>query len=175
MSLCRSVAWLTCVPPTHAQELYTTEVFQQGLQWLNLSDNELETLPDELVHLEKLVWLNVSQNFLSALPTGLLHIQSLSELILQGKKSTRHTMIYMALVGNRLPSIPSDICKLTQLAKLNLKCNKLKELPGELGGLTNLTDLDVSQNELVTLPPALFGAAKLTMLNISENRIQYAI
>ena len=44
-------------------------------------------------------------------------------------------LIEIDLSGNKIGQVPDEICVLTKLQDLNLKCNRLKELPSNIGHL----------------------------------------
>ena len=59
------------------------------------------------------------------------------------------------LGGNRLLSVPADVCALPQLQQLHLEGNRLPALPEALGELRALRALHVGRNLLSALPRGL--------------------
>jgi len=73
------------------------------------------------------------------------------------------------LSENPIPSLPSDISKLSALTDLNCSCLKLKTLPPEIGDLPQLMCLDLSYNELKNLPETMVRLTSLNSLFLSAN------
>ncbi len=108
-----------------------------GATELNLSFNELSTLPPEIGQLTSLTKLNLGNNQLSTLPPELLQLTSLTML---------------GLSFNELSTLPPEIGQLTNLTELYLINNQLTTLPPEIGQLTKLEALRLDDNPL-TSPP----------------------
>lgn len=72
---------------------------------------------------------------------------------------------------NQLGALPSELCRLANLACLDVSENRLEVLPDELGGLVSLTDLHLSQNFLESLPDGIGALSKLTILKVDQNRL----
>ena len=81
---------------------------------LDLSDNELESLPSEICQLTSLKELDLSYNALSSLPSEIGQLTNLTSLNLD---------------ANSLSSLPAEISQLTSLTSLWLGSNELEELP----------------------------------------------
>ena len=103
------------------------------VQDLNLSGNQLGTIPPENGGLTSLVTLDLSDNQLTGLPDALLQLDHLTDLNLS---------------GNQLGTIPPEIGGLTSLVILDLSDNRLTGLPSELRQLRQLDSLDLSSNQL---------------------------
>lgn len=104
---------------------------------LDLSGNNLTTLPPEIGLLTKLYQLNLSNNNLTSLPTEIGKLTSLTQL-----------MVYK----NQLTALPPEIGNLTNLNILYISDNKLTTLPPEVSKLTKLTILDIRGNDITTPP-----------------------
>ena len=104
---------------------------------LEISMNQLKTLPAEIGKLTNLTTLDLSYNELKRLPAEIGKLTNLTTLDLS---------------INELKRLPAEIGKLTNLTLLDLSENQLKTLPAEIGKLTNLTTLDLSGNPLETPP-----------------------
>lgn len=115
-------------PDTHS--LFSIGKLAQ-LQFLNLSRNELKTIPSSvlgaLVQLKKLdlagMWLQTA-----------LHYSTLFQ-----SKFTLSVII----VDNKLVALPYNIHKLSMLKSLRLHCNRLTVLPRELMHLSSLKALSI--------------------------------
>jgi small GTP-binding protein len=120
---------------------------------LNLSDNQLATLPLELFELTNLTQLNLSGNKLTALPQAIFQLTNLEQLNLS---------------GNKLTDLPPEIFTLTSLIKLDLSSNNLTDLPQEILQLKELTELDLSGNQLTILPQEITLLTRLEKLYLKD-------
>lgn len=125
------------------------------LNFLQISNTRLSSLPEDLGNLLHLKTLDLHRNSLQELPSS---IGLLSELKI------------LDLSGNELKTLPSTLGEISSLQTLNLNCNKLTVLP-ELKRLTNLARLDVSHNQLGDLPQSLYELEHLAEVHASNNNI----
>jgi hypothetical protein len=142
-------AGLTTFPP---------EIFDLAdtLEILDLSGNELSSLPDELPRLRRLRIVFASNNRFTELPEVLGRCPNL-EMV--GFKSNRiHTVS-----GAALPP---------RLRWLILTDNAIEMLPPEIGRCTRLQKLALAGNRLTALPAEMAHCRVLELLRISANRLQ---
>ena len=100
---------------------------------LNLSNQNLTTLPKSVLQNTKLEILDISNNNLTgALPAEIKNLKNLRVLTAN---------------NNQMTGIPAEIGQLQNLEVLNLANNQLTGLPYELGNLKNLKLLDLSGND----------------------------
>ncbi len=123
---------------------------------LDLSRNQLTSLPPETGKLANLTQLDLSRNQLTSLPPEIGKLANLTGL---------------GLNENQLLSLPPEIGKLANLARLYINENQLSSLPPEIGKLANLTGLGLSRNQLLSLPPEIGKLANLTLLCLNENQL----
>src|SRR3989304_6089190 len=124
---------LTSLPP-----IFNTDPFIKRLTKLDISRNQLTSLPAEIGGLQALQRLNVYNNRLTSLPEEIGRLQALQRL---------------NVYNNRLTSLPGEIGRLQALQELNVASNWLTSLPGEIGGLQALQILCVSYNYTLTGVP----------------------
>ncbi|XP_040604971.1 platelet glycoprotein Ib alpha chain [Mesocricetus auratus] len=127
------------------------------LDTLDLSHNNLQSLPFLGRALPALTTLDISFNQLGSLSPGVLEgLSQLQELYLQ---------------NNNLKSLPPGLLvSVTNLKKLNLANNKLRELPpGLLDGLEMLNTLYLQGNWLRTIPKGFFGTLLLPFVFLHAN------
>ena len=98
---------------------------------LDLSGNQLTSLPAEIGNLTILLVLDLSHNNLSSLPAIIGSLPNLT---------------YLYLSHNQLSSLPVEIGSLTSLLDLNLSHNNLSSLPVEMSNLGGLQLLDIGHN-----------------------------
>jgi internalin A len=150
---------------------------KEGWLDLNLSDNQLTSLPPEIVKLTNLTSLDLSRNQLTSLPPEIAKLSNLINLDLRRNQLTilpleisRLTKLtYLDLGSNQLTILPPEIARLTKLTRLDLRRNHLTSLPPEIGSLTNLIRLDLWSNQLTSLPPEITRLSNLANLDLSDN------
>lgn len=125
------------------------------LDYLQLENNQLQTLPNSIDKLVNLSFLQLSQNQLQQLP------QSIGSL---------GTLEYLNIDENKLDSLPSNIVNLKNLRTLFCGKNPVKKLPLEFQKLTNLEFLSLSNNpNLVEIPAEITkNLRNLTLLAVYD-------
>lgn len=99
---------------------------------LDLSNQNVEKIPEYVFGLKNLEELNVSNNQLTgAIQAEIRHLVNLKVLNAS---------------NNQMTGVPAEIGQLRNLEVLNLSNNQLTGLPYELGNLKNLKTLDISGN-----------------------------
>lgn len=163
---------------------FPREIFQlaDSLEILDLSGNQLSTLPDDLPRLHKLRVVFCSDNRFTELPEVLGQCQQLSMI---GFKANRISHVspkalppllrWLILTDNALTSLPSEIGQCTQMQKLMLAGNQLCDLPKELAHCTRLELLRISANQLNALPEWLLNMPRLTWLAFAGNPFTQAL
>ncbi|KAJ1931886.1 hypothetical protein EC988_009641, partial [Linderina pennispora] len=119
------------------------EAVENGNSQIDLSDLQLESVPDELAELRDLVVLTPSH--------------------------TLATDLELMLTSNRLRAFPMAVCELTNLTTLLISDNRITHLPPEIGNLANLRELSVASNKLTVLPYELTKLTRLEILNLAAN------
>ncbi len=109
---------------------------------LDLSSNQLTTLPESLSEFKALRRLDLQDNRLTTLPESLGQLASLQTLLLD---------------HNELTKLPKSLGRLSALRTLALQNNRLTTLPQELGQLTQLTELFLHDNPGLGLPAEALG------------------
>ena len=146
---------------------------------IDLSRNNLTSLPPEIGQLTHLTHLDLSRNNLTSLPpeigrlTHLTHLDlSRNDFFSSDRLATLPQLTHLtriSLSDNNLTSLPPEIGQLTHLFHLDISRNNLTSLPPEIGQLTHLNHLDISRNNLTNLPPEIGQLTHLCHLYIGDN------
>lgn len=124
------------------QQTGITEIAQgiarlRNLEMLILSNNQIETLPDELFELVSLKRLYLDGNRIATLSSGIAKLKNL---------------VTLDLAKNRLTVLPPRLGEMQSLENLILHDNLLRELPFEIGLLGNLKWLSLRGNDFANIP-----------------------
>jgi internalin A len=146
---------------------------------LDLSDNQLTSLPPAIGILINLIRLRLDGNRLTNLPPEIAQLITLERLRLDGNQLTTlppevtklPNLTSLDLHGNQLTDLPPEITQLTKLTRLDLWGNRLTIVPSEITKLISLTSLDLRYNKLTSLPPEIAKLTNLTYLNLSGNQL----
>jgi len=135
----------------------------QETHLLHLQKSGITEFPKEILELEDLKVLDLSHNELTSLPQGLEKLQNLEVLYLEDNQFVEFPLVVtklpslksLSLSGNYLTRVSEEIENLQNLKILKLERNKLKELPAEIINLKKLKEIYVGYNQLVSLPQEL--------------------
>jgi hypothetical protein len=146
----------------------------ETLEILDLSGNQLTTLPDDLTRFARLRILFASNNPFSELPRVL---GRMPQLEMVGFKACRiacargqpaGALRWLILTDNRVQRLPESMGQCTRLQKLMLSCNQLSQLPQSLkhcqAGLLRM-QATVSEDA----PEVIFRLPRLAWLALAGN------
>lgn len=157
---------------------FPTEIFDlaDSLEILDLSNNQLNELPQDLGRLHQLKILFCSNNQFTCLPDML---SSCPQLEMIGFKSNQIVEVpatslplktrWLILTDNKISQLPEKLGELKRLEKLALAGNKLTQLPHSLHQCHNLGLVRLSANQLTQFPDVLLDLPKLAWLAFSGN------
>jgi Leucine-rich repeat (LRR) protein len=154
------------------------EIFElaDSLEILNLSGNQLSSLPKDLPLLHKLRIIFCSDNLFTELPAVLGKCKNLTMVGFKANQINRvpaealaPTLRWLILTDNHIQSLPSSIGQCTQMQKLMLAGNQLTDLPVELANCAQLELLRLSANLFSVLPPLLLTMPVLAWLALAGN------
>jgi Protein tyrosine and serine/threonine kinase/Leucine rich repeat len=157
---------------------FPIEIFDlaDSLEILNLSDNNLRSLPADLGRLNKLKIIFLSNNNFEEVPEVLADCPHLSMV---GFKSNKIRVLgenilplgvrWLILTDNQLEQLPNSIGRLQSLQKLMLAGNQLRSLPDEMAACQNLELIRLAANRLESLPSWLFNLPRLSWLAYAGN------
>jgi len=168
----------TSVKIAQGLETFPTELFTLAdtLEVLDLTDNNLTTLPEDLYKLHKLKIIFASNNRFREVPSALASCPSLTMIGLRNNNITtfaesavpRNTR-WLILTDNNLETLPDSMGDLYHLQKCMLSGNKLTTLPQSMAQCHNLELLRIAVNQLTKLPTWLLSLPKLSWLAYSGN------
>jgi len=128
----------------------------EQLQWLDLNNNRLKSIPDEVLDSTSLQWLDVSWNGLKTLPDALGHK-------LKALKVFKCT-------HNSLETFPETITRLRDLVLLDFHMSALETLSPNIANLEQLRVLILSNNHRLELPSGIIFPRQLIKLDLHGNR-----
>lgn len=159
---------------------FPEEVYQlaEHIEILDMSGNELTSLPDDFGRLKNLKILFLSNNKFDHLPEV---ISDCPKLEMIGFKSNQIKTVaegsipldtrWLILTDNQIEKLPSDFGKLTRLRKLALAGNNIQSLPESMANCTQLELIRLSANHLSEIPDWLLQLPKLSWLALSGNPV----
>ncbi|KAK3608603.1 hypothetical protein CHS0354_042595 [Potamilus streckersoni] len=128
------------------------------LTCLNLSENNLATLPAEIGCLRGLQKLSLRNNTLETLPNTLVLLTNLTKFDIS---------------RNRFSSLPDCVMKILTLEVLDVSINYLTSLPPSIGGLQLLRKLNLKKNKLTFLTEEVFSLIHLKYLSVKANPLEH--
>ncbi|MCX9111350.1 leucine-rich repeat-containing serine/threonine-protein kinase [Aeromonas veronii] len=149
---------------------------KETLEVLDLTGNQLSTLPDELAGFGKLRIIFCSENRFTELPEVLGRCPALTMV---GFKSNRIATVsakalpaglrWLILTDNAVEQLPDELGQCDALQKLMLAGNRLRELPTSLANCRNLELLRIAANRIERFPEWLLSLSRLSWLAYSGN------
>lgn len=158
-----------------------------SLLQLSLTENHLQSLPEEVGSLHHLRLLDVSHNNLTSLPASLFHLPALQTLLLAHNSLTDSSfpstldtgepvlpnLHQLDMGGNQLTSLPSFLSHTPHLADLKVPHNSLSSLDSTLiKTMASLRLLEAHNNQLLALPHELAGCSKIKSLQLEGNPLK---
>lgn len=157
---------------------FPTEILclKETLEVLDLTGNQLSTLPDELAGFSKLRIIFCSENRFTELPEVLGRCPALTMV---GFKANRIATVsakalpaglrWLILTDNAIEQLPDELGQCDALQKLMLAGNRLRELPASLANCRNLELLRIAANRIERFPEWLLSLPRLSWLAYSGN------
>ncbi len=160
---------------------FPREIFDlaDSLEILNLSGNQLDTLPDDLHRLTRLRVLFCSDNRFTELPECLGRCSALTMVGFKANRITHVTgaalpplLRWLILTDNCVSQLPDELGQRPYLQKLMLAGNRLQQLPASLGQCHRLELLRIAANQLSELPQWLLKLPSLSWLAYAGNPLE---
>jgi Leucine-rich repeat (LRR) protein len=129
-------------------------------QELNLTSNQITSIPPEIGSLKNLQYLYSSYNQITSIPKEIENLKNLR---------------YINLSYNKITSIPPEMGNMENLQYLYLANNQIIFIPKELGNLEKLQYLYLDNNQITFVPKGLGKLKNLQHLYLSNNQIDLSI
>mgnify|MGYP005989052205 FL=1 len=147
-----------------------------SLEILDLSNNQLTSLPNELKQLQHLKIFFASNNHFETVPEVLGQCFNLEMVGFKSNKINHvpetalpEKLRWLILTDNQISTLPDSLGERPRLQKLALAGNRLTHLPQTLAQSTNLELVRISANQLVECPDQLLSLPKLAWFAFSGN------
>ncbi|WP_053178688.1 leucine-rich repeat-containing protein kinase family protein [Pseudomonas kilonensis] len=160
---------------------FPREIFDlaDSLEILNLSGNQLDTLPDDLHRLTRLRVLFCSDNRFTELPECLGRCSALTMVGFKANRIAHVTgaalppqLRWLILTDNCVSQLPDELGQRPDLQKLMLAGNRLRQLPASLSQCHRLELLRIAANQLSELPQWLLTLPSLSWLAYAGNPLE---
>ncbi|HHQ4534256.1 TPA: leucine-rich repeat-containing protein kinase family protein [Aeromonas veronii] len=157
---------------------FPTEILslKETLEVLDLTGNQLSTLPDELAGFGKLRIIFCSENRFTELPEVLGRCPALTmvgfkanQIDTVSAKALPVGLRWLILTDNAVEQLPDELGQCDALQKLMLAGNRLRELPASLANCRNLELLRIAANRIERFPEWLLSLPRLSWLAYSGN------
>ncbi|MFT6985832.1 MAG: hypothetical protein ACJAT7_001652 [Psychromonas sp.] len=147
-----------------------------SLEILDLSGNQLTSLPATFGQLQKLKIIFASNNLFTTLPEVLGQCPDLemvgfksNKISLVSENALPNALRWLILTDNQLETLPDALGWRPRLQKLALAGNRLTALPQTLALSSNLELVRISANKLTECPDQLLALPKLAWFAFSGN------
>ncbi len=125
---------------------------------LDLSNKDINELPDEIGSITSLTSLNLSYNEIEELPDSICKLSGLQELF---------------LLRNRIKKLPHGISALSKLKTLDISFNPISGLPADFGYFKSLEYFDASFCKIRRLPIDFSNLISLKHLILDDNPMEF--
>ncbi|MGE0669608.1 MAG: leucine-rich repeat domain-containing protein [Parachlamydiales bacterium] len=151
-----------------------------GIQYLDLSQSKLPSLPPEIGMLKGLVILDLNRNKITHLPLEIGKLKNLVRLTLSNnlisdvpfELSLLPQLSELYLDSNKLQKVPEGVLALNAVGIVNLNSNQIVEMPGTIAQMKGLTQLHVANNKIPAFPDSLGDLQNLELIDARNNLIE---
>jgi Leucine-rich repeat (LRR) protein len=149
-----------------------------GLEYLNVSDNGLYSIPDDLSQCTNLEVIICENNSMNYIPQNIGNLNNLVELDISGSDigyiaptlANLSSIEIIDFSNNGIYTLPENFDNLTTLTHLNLSDYHISEY--NYSNIDNLTYLNLNNNDLTSLPEFIGDISTLEELRIGVNDLQ---
>ncbi|MBK3520026.1 leucine-rich repeat domain-containing protein [Carboxylicivirga marina] len=165
--------------PTY-YELQKALNVKNNVKNLNLSSNNLNSFPVEILEMIHLETLDLSDNRIQNLPGNIQKLKILEVFILNKNElytideniSLLGKLKALSISNNKFQSFPNQILKLKKLQVLDISNNNINQVPPEIISMSKLRSLAIVNTEIRSLPEEFFQLKKLEKLFINKNQLK---
>jgi len=150
----------------------------ENLLNLALHRNEIEEIPDDVNELAKLKFMDISFNQLTSLPASFclpaLHTLNLSNNQLETLPdfSGLDGLSTVFIDHNKLTSFPTGLEKLSNVSEVHAASNSISIFPDNIKDMANIKHLDLSENLLKEISCDFSECRKLKTLDLKNNPLK---
>jgi len=148
----------------------------QTVKILDLSGNQLSSLPEWFAELSELKVLFLSHNSFTHVPEVLGKLPALTMLGMRANQieviapdALAPSLAWLTLTDNHIAQIPAELGRLPRLTKLLLAGNRLQQIPDSFAEARSLELIRLSANRFEEFPAWLFSLPALAWLAIAGN------
>ncbi len=149
------------------------------IKYLNLSNLEIEHLPNSIKAFQNIRVLDLSRNQISKLPKSIRELYKLERLLISDNRleslpktiGDLFSLRELDISNNNLTCLPDSIGNLTSMVNLKLDRNQLREIPESIGNFTSLRSLLLNKNNLIYLPESIGNLGSLKTMEINHNKL----
>lgn len=153
----------------------------ENLRELDLSGNELQSLPKEIERLRFIETCNLGKNHFSDVPLVLGSLPQLTKLLLfhnhladLSRSVTFSKLTHLRVLNlnhNSITQLPASIGQMIHLEIFTAEHNQLRELPREIGSCRQLIELQLGFNQLTKLPLEIGYLTELKRFILHRNKL----
>ncbi|KAK2091023.1 hypothetical protein P7K49_030307 [Saguinus oedipus] len=115
--------------------------------------------------------LNVSFNQLKSIPPELGDCENLDRLDCSGNVDNLKQVTFVDISANKFSSVPICVLRMSNLQWLDISNNNLTDLPQDIDRLEELQSFLLYKNKLTYLPYSMLNLKKLTLLVVSGDHL----
>jgi hypothetical protein len=139
--------------------------------------NKIKALPEDLARLDSLQYLDLSLNDLDSIPRVVFCLKKLKALYFLGNPLrtvpmglfTMDELVELNLAGDSLRTFPEELLRMKSLRSLDLSWNQITVLPDVPYENLTLEKLIIRNNEITVFPQAYCSCAKIKVKDYSQN------
>ena len=148
------VAFLSCKDLDNIPQSLS---LQTNLTVLDVSFNNIKSLPTDFINLKSLVLLNISGNNFDSVPQVICSFTILEQLHMCRNQLTTFSF--------------QSLSNLARLKRLDISYNKIADIDKQIPQMKSLVHLNVAYNSLITVPSQIRNLKALVWLSFSFNKI----
>jgi Leucine-rich repeat (LRR) protein/protein-tyrosine phosphatase len=150
------------------------------LKELKLNKNLIKNIPDHFQFFDDLETLDLSQNKIDSIDHSIGRLKNLKTLLLNGNNLTLLPIEFGDLINLEYLDLSDNklfhlfpFDKMLKLTSLTCKSNRIKEIPNSIGNATSLTQMDFTTNCIKTLPKEIYHLKNLVFMRLKHNQIEF--